>query len=52
MAADPSSSDVPELGGPAVGGFRFWFATRRWEWSPEVYRLHGYAPGQIEPTTA
>ncbi|MCM6779098.1 PAS and ANTAR domain-containing protein, partial [Nocardia sp. CDC159] len=39
-------------GGPAVGGFRFWFATRRWEWSPEVYRLHGYAPGQIEPTTA
>ncbi len=34
-----------------MGGFRFWFATQRWEWSPQVYRLHGYAPGQIEPTT-
>ncbi|MBL1077095.1 PAS domain-containing protein [Nocardia sp. 2] len=36
---------------PAVGSFRFWFATRRWEWSPEVYRMHGYEPGEIEPTT-
>ncbi|SUA73391.1 putative diguanylate cyclase [Nocardia otitidiscaviarum] len=33
------------------GSFRFWFATQRWEWSPEVYRMHGYAPGEIEPTT-
>ncbi|WP_067709971.1 PAS and ANTAR domain-containing protein [Nocardia yamanashiensis] len=36
---------------PRTGSFRFWFATRRWEWSPEVYRMHGYAPGEIEPTT-
>ncbi|MET9024213.1 PAS and ANTAR domain-containing protein [Nocardia sp. NPDC004168] len=36
---------------PAVGSFRFWFATRRWEWSAEVYRMHGYRPGEIEPTT-
>ncbi|WP_373864777.1 PAS and ANTAR domain-containing protein [Nocardia pseudovaccinii] len=35
----------------AVGSFRFWFASRRWEWSPEVYRMHGYRPGEIEPTT-
>ncbi|WP_245562645.1 PAS and ANTAR domain-containing protein [Nocardia araoensis] len=42
----PGSSDQP-----AVGSFRFWFATRRWEWSPEVYRMHGYRPGEIEPTT-
>ncbi|MBF4998202.1 ANTAR domain-containing protein [Nocardia sp. BSTN01] len=34
-----------------VGRFRFWFAEGRWEWSDEVARMHGYAPGQIEPTT-
>ncbi|WP_460723560.1 PAS and ANTAR domain-containing protein [Nocardia heshunensis] len=37
--------------GPATGSFRFWFESRRWEWSPEVYRMHGYLPGEIEPTT-
>ncbi|RMI29033.1 PAS and ANTAR domain-containing protein [Nocardia stercoris] len=36
---------------PRTGSFRFWFATRRWEWSPEVYLMHGYAPGEVEPTT-
>ncbi|RMI32378.1 PAS and ANTAR domain-containing protein [Nocardia stercoris] len=36
---------------PRTGSFRFWFATRRWEWSPEVYRMHGYTPGEVEPTT-
>ncbi|WP_153348626.1 PAS and ANTAR domain-containing protein [Nocardia aurantia] len=35
----------------AVGAFTFWFATRRWEWSAGVYRMHGYTPGQVEPTT-
>lgn len=34
-----------------VGRFTFWFATARWEWSPEVYRMHGYAPGEVVPTT-
>ncbi|GEM32155.1 putative transcription antitermination regulator [Nocardia neocaledoniensis NBRC 108232] len=34
-----------------VGTFTFWFTTGRWEWSPEVYRMHGYVPGEIEPTT-
>ncbi|WP_280302790.1 PAS and ANTAR domain-containing protein [Nocardia neocaledoniensis] len=34
-----------------VGTFTFWFTTGRWEWSPEIYRMHGYAPGEIEPTT-
>ncbi|WP_369797868.1 PAS domain-containing protein [Nocardia sp. BMG111209] len=34
------------------GGFRFWFTSRRWEWSPEEYRMHGYEPGEIVPTTA
>lgn len=36
---------------PVVGSFRFWFATRRWEWSEPVYRMHGYVPGAVEPTT-
>ncbi len=37
---------------PRTGSFRFWFATQRWEWSPEVYQMHGYVPGTIEPTTS
>jgi hypothetical protein len=34
-----------------VGGFRFWFVGRRWEWSDEVARMHGYEPGSVVPTT-
>ncbi|MGC5245978.1 PAS and ANTAR domain-containing protein [Gordonia sp. DT219] len=34
-----------------VGSFRFFFDTQSWEWSDEVARLHGYAPGEVEPTT-
>ncbi|GAB2662866.1 PAS and ANTAR domain-containing protein [Nocardia goodfellowii] len=34
-----------------IGSFRFWFADQRWEWSDEVAAMHGYAPGEVEPTT-
>jgi PAS domain S-box-containing protein len=34
-----------------VGWFRFYFADERWEWSPQVERMHGYEPGTIRPTT-
>ncbi|WP_278262123.1 PAS and ANTAR domain-containing protein [Nocardia sp. AG03] len=34
-----------------IGSFRFWFGEKRWEWSDEVAAMHGYAPGQVEPTT-
>ncbi|GAB2714498.1 PAS and ANTAR domain-containing protein [Nocardia thraciensis] len=34
-----------------IGEFRFWFADQRWVWSDEVAALHGYAPGEVEPTT-
>ncbi|MGV0802471.1 antitermination regulator, partial [Mycolicibacterium elephantis] len=34
-----------------VGWFRFYFADERWEWSPQVQSMHGYAPGTVEPTT-
>ncbi|MFE5285070.1 hypothetical protein ACFRAQ_08880 [Nocardia sp. NPDC056611] len=44
-------SDPATVAGPRTGSFQFWFATRRWDWSPEVYRMHGYTPGEVEPTT-
>ncbi|HET7668281.1 MAG TPA: PAS and ANTAR domain-containing protein [Mycobacterium sp.] len=34
-----------------VGWFRFYFADERWEWSPQVERMHGYHPGTVHPTT-
>jgi PAS domain S-box-containing protein len=36
---------------PQVGGYRFWFHDQRWEWSDEVYRMYGYEPGSVVPTT-
>jgi PAS domain S-box-containing protein len=41
------AGDAPQR----VGWFRFYFADRRWEWSDEVQRMHGYKPGSISPTT-
>lgn len=34
-----------------VGWFRFYFEGERWEWSPQVEAMHGYAPGTAHPTT-
>ncbi|MEU8897200.1 PAS and ANTAR domain-containing protein [Nocardia sp. NPDC048505] len=34
-----------------IGSFRFWFGEQRWEWSDEVAAMHGYSPGEVEPTT-
>ncbi|BDB40294.1 putative transcription antitermination regulator [Mycobacterium kiyosense] len=34
-----------------VGSFRFWFVGQHWEWSDEVARMHGYEPGDVQPTT-
>lgn len=48
---------VSQSPGPMVpvprrtGSFRFWLAEQRWEWSDEVAALHGYAPGEVKPTT-
>ena len=33
------------------GWYRFFFEDQRWEWSPEVARIHGYEPGTVTPTT-
>jgi PAS domain S-box-containing protein len=35
-----------------TGWFRLFFDDERWEWSPEVERLHGYEPGTAQPTTS
>jgi PAS domain S-box-containing protein len=35
-----------------VGSFRLYFDDERWEWSPEVEKMHGYEPGTVQPTTA
>lgn len=34
-----------------VGWFRYFFDDERWEWSPQVAKMHGYAPGSVNPTT-
>lgn len=34
-----------------VGWFRFYFRDERWEWSPQVERMHGYESGTAQPTT-
>ena len=40
------------LGDPQkVGRFSFFLDGDRWEWSDAVARMHGYKPGQVEPTT-
>jgi PAS domain S-box-containing protein len=40
------------LGEPQqVGRFRFYIDGQRWEWSDAVARMHGYEPGEVEPTT-
>ncbi|MGH3596780.1 MAG: PAS and ANTAR domain-containing protein [Mycobacterium sp.] len=44
----PVGSDAVSM---SVGDFRFWFVGRRWEWSDEVARMHGYEPGSVVPTT-
>jgi ANTAR domain/PAS fold len=35
-----------------VGSFRYLRVEDRWEWSDAVAQMHGYAPGQVQPTTA
>ena len=35
-----------------VGHYSFHVRDEHWEWSPEMYRLHGFEPGEVVPTTA
>lgn len=42
---------VGQPGTPRVGRFAYDVTTGRWKWDDEVFRIHGVAPGDIEPTT-
>ncbi len=44
-------ADEPPIGA-AIGRFRYDVAAEKWEWDDDVFRLHGYEPGEVEPTTA
>ena len=34
-----------------TGRFVFHVRESRWEWDDDVFAIHGYAPGEVEPTT-
>lgn len=46
----PRDTAIPV--GERVGSFRYLRAEGRWEWSDPVAQMHGYGPGQVQPTTA
>jgi len=48
----PRTRDAAIPVGDRVGSFRYLRAEDRWEWSDAVAQMHGYAPGQVQPTTA
>ncbi|HEX6878647.1 MAG TPA: PAS and ANTAR domain-containing protein [Nocardioidaceae bacterium] len=35
-----------------AGEFSYDRREQRWEWSEEMYRIHGFVPGEVVPTTA
>jgi hypothetical protein len=45
--------DRAVLGGPPqrVGRFEYRYDTDAWTWSDAVARMHGYEPGEVQPTT-
>ena len=52
---DPAQSAVTALTGSTtetVGRFRYDVPTDTWWWSPSLYTIHGFNPGEIVPTTA
>ncbi|MBV9092121.1 MAG: ANTAR domain-containing protein [Mycobacteriaceae bacterium] len=50
-AASPLEQALAGGAPQRVGWFQFYFADERWEWSPQVQRMHGYEPGEVQPTT-
>ncbi|SDG20660.1 hypothetical protein SAMN04487781_4008, partial [Cellulosimicrobium cellulans] len=37
--------------GQKIGQFRLDLGTGTWWWSSETYRVHGFEPGDVVPTT-
>jgi hypothetical protein len=54
MASNPNDVTTALTAGVAhqTGAFRYDVGTDRWWWSDEVYRMHGFEPGEVVPTTA
>ncbi|MFI2363621.1 PAS and ANTAR domain-containing protein [Promicromonospora sp. NPDC019610] len=36
---------------PPVGRYLLDLVTEKWSWSDEVYKMHGFEPGEVVPTT-
>jgi hypothetical protein len=49
MAQNPPYDETTLPDG--VGGFEYYYDTGKWTWSDAVARMHGYEPGEVEPTT-
>ena len=52
---DPAQAAVTALTGTTtetVGRFSYDVPTDTWWWSPSLYTIHGFTPGEIVPTTA
>ncbi|HWJ81068.1 MAG TPA: PAS and ANTAR domain-containing protein [Nocardioides sp.] len=49
MTADESAQLTLDAG-RQTGRFVYHVAEKRWEWDDDVYRIHGYEPGSVEPT--
>jgi PAS domain S-box-containing protein len=49
----PTALDKALLGGQAqrIGRFEYRYDTETWTWSDTVARMHGYEPGEVQPTT-
>ncbi len=42
--------DIPRIG-PLAGSFTWDLPDDRWWWSEEMFVIHGFAPGEVVPTT-
>lgn len=53
MASTPHELQTALTGGLAyrTGEFRYDVRTDTWTWSDEVFRMHGFEPGEVVPTT-
>ncbi len=47
VTGEPSGLRSPRL----VGSFRLDLSSDRWTWSEAIYRLHGFEPHEVVPTT-
>jgi ANTAR domain/PAS fold len=53
LDAGPLSAE-PGAGKPRLvpsAAFTYWVGEDRWEWSDDLYRLHGFVRGEVVPTT-